>query len=386
MRRTNAWWKGARASVPVVLASSLALTMGVTGPVQGAESSPRPSKPKPLPSHQRPAAAPATAAHSQTPLASGSVPATYRVEAGDTVSAIAARYGLATASVLALNGLGWKTTIHPGQELRLTSGGAKAATPTPISSEVQKHTIAAGETISGIAARYGVSTRSVLSANGLSDTSIVYPGQTVVVPAAMSLASSTTPAPAAPAATAKTYTIQPGDTVSAIASRLGVDASTLLELNGLGPNSLIYAGRTLTVPTVTALTSEMRENARIIVEVGRSLGVSDRGLVIALAAAMQESSLRNIDYGDRDSVGLFQQRPSTGWGDRADLLDPWHAARLFFGGPGGPNSGITPGLLDIHGWESMSVTEAAQAVQVSAYPDAYAKWELSARTWLRDLG
>jgi hypothetical protein len=97
---------------------------------------------------------------------------------------------------------------------------------------------------------------------------------------------------------------------------------------------------------------------------------------------MQESSLRNIDYGDRDSLGLFQQRPSTGWGSADQLLTPSHAARLFFGGPSNPNTGVTRGLLDIRGWQSMSVTAAAQAVQISAYPEAYAKWESSARSWL----
>jgi hypothetical protein len=107
--------------------------------------------------------------------------------------------------------------------------------------------------------------------------------------------------------------------------------------------------------------------------------------VIALAAAMQESGLRNLDYGDRDSLGLFQQRPSTGWGTPAQVTDPVYASKLFFGGPSNPNKGKTRGLLDIKGWQSMTVTQAAQAVQISAYPDAYAKWETSARAWLAEL-
>ncbi|TPX00513.1 hypothetical protein FJ656_32410, partial [Schumannella luteola] len=105
-----------------------------------------------------------------------------------------------------------------------------------------------------------------------------------------------------------------------------------------------------------------------------------------LAAAMQESSLRNIDYGDRDSLGLFQQRPSTGWGTPDQILNASHAARLFYGGPSNPNKGKTRGLLDIAGWQSMSLTQAAQAVQISAYPNAYAKWETSATSWLAQLG
>jgi hypothetical protein len=97
---------------------------------------------------------------------------------------------------------------------------------------------------------------------------------------------------------------------------------------------------------------------------------------------MQESSLRNIKWGDRDSVGLFQQRPSTGWGTVEQIMDPYHATRLFFDG----NPGYTRGLRDIAGWQSMALTVAAQKVQISAYPNAYAKWEKSATAWLSQLG
>ena len=137
--------------------------------------------------------------------------------------------------------------------------------------------------------------------------------------------------------------------------------------------------------SITPLNDERRGNAQIIVNVGRELGVPDYGIVIALATAMQESSLRNIDWGDRDSVGLYQQRPSTGWGTVEQILDQAYATRLFFGGPSNPNKGRTRGLLDISGWESMALTVAAQRVQISAYPDAYAKWEASAWAWLYEL-
>ena len=91
--------------------------------------------------------------------------------------------------------------------------------------------------------------------------------------------------------------------------------------------------------------------------------------------------MRNLSWGDRDSVGLFQQRPSQGWGTPEQLQDPAYAARLFYVG----NEGYTRGLLDIRGWQSMTVTQAAQAVQISAYPDHYAKWETSAWAWLYEL-
>ncbi|WP_130796427.1 C40 family peptidase [Streptomyces otsuchiensis] len=113
---------------------------------------------------------------------------------------------------------------------------------------------------------------------------------------------------------------------------------------------------------------EQIPNARTIQATGVAMGVPVRGQVVALATAMQESSLRNIDYGDRDSVGLFQQRPSQGWGTVEQIMDPVYSSRKFY-----------EGLLAVAGWESLTVTQAAQAVQRSAYPDAYAKWEPLAR-------
>ena len=110
-------------------------------------------------------------------------------------------------------------------------------------------------------------------------------------------------------------------------------------------------------------------NAATIIRVGRSLDVPERGLVVAIATAMQESQLKNLQGGHLDSVGLFQQRDA--WAPRSDRLDPATAARMFYtGGQQGQR-----GLLDIADWGSMSITDAAQAVQVSAFPFAYAKWE-----------
>jgi cell wall-associated NlpC family hydrolase len=106
------------------------------------------------------------------------------------------------------------------------------------------------------------------------------------------------------------------------------------------------------------------ENAAIIWTTGHRLGVPARGQVIALATALQESSLRNLDHGDRDSRGLFQQRPSQGWGSAEQIQDSEYAATAFY-----------QALLEIPGWEELPLTDAAQAVQRSAYPDAYARWE-----------
>ncbi len=94
------------------------------------------------------------------------------------------------------------------------------------------------------------------------------------------------------------------------------------------------------------------------------MGAPPRSWLVALATAMQESTLRNIGYGDRDSLGLFQQRPSQGWGSPAQVTDPRYSTTIFI-----------QRLLQIPGWEQLPVTVAAQTVQRSAFPDAYAKWE-----------
>ena len=405
--RSARWRKGAMATVPVLLAGAMTVTFNLSGPIESASAAPkRPVKAKSeLAKTLREILL--TSAKSNTAVAA--TPTSYTVVPGDSVSSIAGRYGVSTASVLALNGLSWKSLIFPGQVLKLSTAAAPAA-PAPLVGGGGRYTIVRGDTISEIAARFGVSTQAVLSLNGLARSSIIYPGQTIAIPAggaplAIQTVSAVTPAPAAappapaaPAAPAAStsYTIVAGDTVSAIAARFGVTAAAILAANSMGSSTIIYSGRTLVIPTasgaaaapaattagVTPLTEEMAANARLIIQVGQRLGVPDRGIVVALAAAMQESGLRNLDYGDRDSVGMFQQRPSTGWGSEAQLLDPTHATELFYGGPSNPNAGRTRGLLDIPGWQSMTVAQAAQAVQISAFPDAYAKWETSAWSWL----
>lgn len=113
-----------------------------------------------------------------------------------------------------------------------------------------------------------------------------------------------------------------------------------------------------------ALSDHQVQNAVTIQTVGVEMDVPTRGQVIALAVALQESGLRNVDYGDRDSLGLFQQRPSQGWGTAEEIMDPEYAATQFY-----------QALLEVDGWQELSLTQAAQAVQRSAYPNAYARWE-----------
>ncbi|WP_215815586.1 hypothetical protein ABFU82_02155 [Nocardioides sp. WV_118_6] len=126
---------------------------------------------------------------------------------------------------------------------------------------------------------------------------------------------------------------------------------------------------TVTVADHTVdLSGEQAENASLIAAIAVRRGLPARATSIALATAYQESKLRNIDYGDRDSIGLFQQRPSQGWGTRKQILDPTYSANAFF-----------DALVEVDGYEGMEITVAAQAVQRSAYPDAYADHEADGR-------
>src|SRR5215212_4871330 len=140
-------------------------------------------------------------------------------------------------------------------------------------------------------------------------------------------------------------------------------------------------------PRVATLTAEQTGNARTIVQVAASLSASEglspdltrQAAVIGIMTAMQESTLRNLHYGDRDSLGLFQQR--AGWASASERTTPSAAATMFYtGGHAGQR-----GLFDIPGWSSKPLWAAAQAVQVSAFPTAYARWERTARATVAAL-
>lgn len=126
---------------------------------------------------------------------------------------------------------------------------------------------------------------------------------------------------------------------------------------------------------------EQLANARTIAQVGRQVGASQRDILIGIMTAMQESGLRALNYGDRDSVGLFQQR--TPWGTLQQRMDPAESARMFFQGGHGAGQG---GLLSIGNRDGLSLAQAAQKVQRSAFPDAYAKHESEAKQILGSLG
>lgn len=153
--------------------------------------------------------------------------------------------------------------------------------------------------------------------------------------------------------------------------------------------------------TITLVRFQL-EHAATIIEIGSETeGIDDRGVLIALMAALTESGLRQLanstaypdsilwpndgDGSDHDSLGLFQMRPEMGWGTVSQLMRPDYQARAFYGGPEGPNHPDPPGLLDIDGWRDMDPGEAAQAVERSAHPDRYQNYRPVAETILTTL-
>ena len=175
-------------------------------------------------------------------------------------------------------------------------------------------------------------------------------------------------------------------------------ATTGTDAGGLSGPSLSVTG---TVPTsLTATTADGQtvtlnqtqlERAATIIAVGNSENINENGQVIALMAALTESTLHVLanttaypqsasypndgDGSDHDSLGLFQMQPPDGWGSVANLMDPVWSSRAFYGGPDGPNHGSPAGLLDIPNWQTLSLGAAAQAVEVSQYPDRYANYQ-----------
>lgn len=136
--------------------------------------------------------------------------------------------------------------------------------------------------------------------------------------------------------------------------------------------------------TAADLGPEELANARTVIGVGKGAQIPEQGMVIALMTAMQESKFVNyLTPVDHDSLGVFQQRPSTGWGTPEQITDVPTSSKSFYGVA---DFGTNPGLLQIAGWETMPPGDVAQAVQVSAYPDRYAQWEQFARDLLAQEG
>ncbi len=185
----------------------------------------------------------ATASPTPTPSTGG---VTYTVKAGDWLSRIADRHGVTLAALLAANNLTATSLIQPGQ--RLTIPGATASpTPTPSTGGVT-YTVKAGDWLSRIADRHGVTLAALLAANNLTATSLIQPGQRLTIPGATA---SPTPTPSS----GRTYTVQQGDALSAIAARHRITLTALLGLNDLTAGSVIHPGQQLTLPRGAAVSA-----------------------------------------------------------------------------------------------------------------------------------
>jgi hypothetical protein len=145
-----------------------------------------------------------------------------------------------------------------------------------------------------------------------------------------------------------------------LAALVVVAATGVAVERGTGPLPDPQGCRAVVDGVVVSLSSEQAENASVIAAVAVRRGLPARAASIALATAYQESKLRNLSHGDRDSVGLFQQRPSQGWGTVSQIRDPYYAANRFY-----------DELQKVHGYQDMRITEAAQRVQRSGFPEAY---------------
>jgi LysM repeat protein len=309
-----------------------------------------------------------------------SVPAAYTIARGDTISAIARKFGLSTSNVLKLNKLKANTIIYPGQRIKLSGSASSAAAapakaapaPAALASSGATYTVKPGDTLGAIAARHNVRLADIFSWNGLNARSVIYPGQKIKVGTSRTAAPARKPAAAAPAAPAAapggSYTIKAGDTLSGIASRHGVKLSDVLAANRLSVTTVIYPGNKLVIPGATlrpasstpaanvaplvpssflgftypkAVVSSANQNKAllnaspvptraqmrtIVADTARAMGVSPS---LALAFAHQESGFDQRAVSPANAIGTMQVIPTSGeWasdivGRKLNLLDPY---------------------------------------------------------------
>jgi N-acetylmuramoyl-L-alanine amidase len=394
-----------RPSLPMIAATTAALPAVVLSSLALAQPAPAATPARAIPAtlaaamkaqaaEARAALIPAASVSSTIPAsflpAQPSAPAEYTIARGDTISAIAGKFGLNTGEILALNNLQPNTIIYPGQKIKLSGSAAApapaapAAAPSAPAGSGGSYTVKAGDTLSAIASRHNVGLSEIFSWNGLNMRSIIYPGQKIKVgsgeaapaaapapqPAAAPAAPAAAPAPAALAGTGApggSYTIKAGDTLSAIASKHGVKLSDILAANQLSLTTVIYPGNKLVIPggsiqpasstpaaTVTPLVPSSflgfsypeavvnsanqnkallnaapvpsRDQMRTIVaDTARAMGVEPS---LALAFAYQESGFNQRSVSPANAIGTMQVIPTSGeWasdlvGRKLNLLDP----------------------------------------------------------------
>ena len=179
----------------------------------------------------------------------------YTVKAGDTLYGISRKFGMSLSQLVSVNGISASSLIVPGQTLRVAGGTTTSivvkTNTTSSRTSGGNYLVQPGDTLYSIARRSGMSLNSLLSLNGLSQSSVIYPGQSLTISQSDSrvatTSSYTTKALASGVSTSGTYTVQAGDTLYGIARRSGMDLNTLLSLNGLSQSSVIHPGQTLKV-------------------------------------------------------------------------------------------------------------------------------------------
>ena len=190
--------------------------------------------------------------------------------------------------------------------------------------------------------------------------------------------------PASPAAPARPAARGPRRRRAALRGAVGVvvfggvvaggAAGVAAWLDHLDTEPLVQRCSAVLEGTAWHLETDQADTAALLAGTSLRRGLPARATTIALATGLQESKLRNIDHGDRDSLGIFQQRPSQGWGTPEQVTDPVYATNAFY-----------DALVEVAGYEELPITEAAQAVQRSGFPDAYAQHETRSRAWANAL-
>ena len=172
----------------------------------------------------------------------------YTVRAGDTLAGIAAKYGTTVASLMASNGISNANRIYTGQQILITYGVSVPTTPVTGNAGSRIHVVAAGETLSIIAAKYGTTWSAIAAANSLYNANVIYTGQRLIIPAAGAVTTApTTPTTPTTVVQPRYYTVQRGDTLFSIAQRFGTTIVNLTALNSLANPNAIKAGQTLRV-------------------------------------------------------------------------------------------------------------------------------------------
>jgi N-acetylmuramoyl-L-alanine amidase len=263
------------------------------------------------------AAAPTTASSG-----SGGGSGTVTVVIGDTLSAIAADYGVSVADLAAANGISDPNQILAGSTLVVPGAGAPAAAPSPPSAPPPTVTVMLGDTLTAIAAQYGVSVPTLASANGISDPNQILVGATLVVPSAAASA------PPAPSSAPPSVTVTSGETLSAIAADYGVSVAALAAANGISDPNQILIGATLVVPgagSTSALPPQLLADQDLLSL--RPLFVywaNQFGISAALLEAMcwWESGWQSQVVSPTGAIGIGQLEPATVAAMQAQLNDP----------------------------------------------------------------